>query len=432
MICREIYEDPVLARDGFPYCRGCIVRWAGDEFSWISPRTNERIEGRPVLHADAERSILARDAKLEELRCRPAGSALVAFLESSWQGKPMISPGDCRNLLAELSGSVSPYSELELALRGGMLSLVDGEVLVEACRLDRVSVSKPLLQMEVITTILREAAKRCRTRPLSSLAVECLQGKQRRDDLRAVLSHFRWRCEHSDCLVLASNRSPADRRLVPFQGGVFYRDWEQPDSRELRFSKTSTPEATLFLSLSSSKSRGEAEPIHGARVILEPDGEEVYLFVGSDSASRLPPGGSFWQLCRGAGETARSVPFPDYDGRNFSEAEGGNDDDDGGGRRGSSSEARPGSSQTSVAWNSHIFQQRPEFLPRQLHYQSRRRDLSRSHTAQGEVIEALLSLDRSHRLDMEDYDDDDGEDGGTSDYAVKRRKKNEETISRDT
>jgi hypothetical protein len=294
VVCRDLYQEPVLARDGFAYCRACIVRWVGSSSSWTSPRSNERCEGRPVLRGDVERDCLAREARLAELRGKPAQEALGPALEQLWCGRPLAPPAECLRLLRDLPGGLSPHAELELASGAGSLRCLGAETLRRLCDLDRRCRFVPLLQMSALTALLQEARRRCQ------------EGEEAgaRELLLRLRCHLLWRASFTDAVEV-----PPSRVAAPGLAGVYYREWQQRDARRLTFLKAAFPQARLSVPLESNWERGTAEETLFTRLEALPRSEdaEVVAFE-SECLDELPPKDVLWSARRGV------PPFPDSRG----------------------------------------------------------------------------------------------------------------------
>jgi len=285
IVCRELFDDPVLARDGFAYCRACIVRWVDGAQCWTSPRTNERFEGAPVLRGDVERTCRAREARLAELRSKDPEEAARLAAEAVWLGRPLAPPRDCARLL---DGAASPYLKLELALRAGRLPQLDAEVLQELCRLDRAWSRAPLLEMGALAALLHEARRR----------VEAFEEPARL--LLELRDHFSWRASFCDAVEV-----PECRTSHAAARGLYYRAWTQRDLRCVVFLK---PGARLTVPLRSNRARGVAEPQLLTQLELTPPGGPAALVgcFSSEDREQLPVDPV--RAWRGA------PPFPDSSG----------------------------------------------------------------------------------------------------------------------
>ena len=289
VICHQLYKEPVLARDGFCYCRSCILSWVDSVDRWISPLSNEYFEGWPVLREDVERACLVQQARLDELRLLPADEALPLALEETYNGRPAAPPDVCSRLLSELA-CLTPHEELELAHRAGLLENLSSERIVDVCARDRRCVRVPLLEMSVVLALLREASRRCRSDRDSSPLLE-------------VREHFCWRSGFSDAVEI-----PASRVSREGFSGTYLRTWEQRDVRYLIFEKAGQPAARLKVPLRSNRDRGVAEDrlhTHVEFCDTEIFGGEHTLFA-SESEEGLPPADEVWRARRGP-----LPPFPD-------------------------------------------------------------------------------------------------------------------------
>jgi len=302
-ICRELFDDPVLARDGYAYCRLCIIRWAKHS-PWLSPRTNERIEGTCVLRSDIERGCLAREARLHELRerCRFDGldEALALGATVRHLDRPLLPAPDCAQLLGralEAAGcgwEPHPYVLLELAWRGGALAQLPVEVFHRLCRQDRNGVRLPLLSKDVLVALATEGARRLETLSCEAALAAVL----------AVKAHLVWRAGFGDAVEV-----PAHRTLHACFVGVYHRDWAQAAPDFLTFTKPAGPgpEARLRVPLVPQDTRGSAEaPLSTGLETCEEPSLTAYYTSEVDVQAENGPG--LERLCRGV------LPFPDSRG----------------------------------------------------------------------------------------------------------------------
>ena len=318
-ICRDLFDDAVLARDGFPYCRGCIVQWAGHgERGWRSPRTNEAHEGHPVLRGDVERDCRARELRLAQAMCDlerdPDGVG--GALDLTHAGLPLLGRGECSMLVWHAKVLGAPYLQLAALWRAELLELLPDESLRELCRMDRHCVRLPLLEMEVLRRLLREAVRRCR---------------QERDEehaqlLHLVKDHFCWRANVTDAVELPPSALYSHRNCRPGTEGLYYRAWLQSCPQRLLFVKgQAVNERRVFLSvpLRSDRLRGACEAPFLTRLSHEPprarepvvQEEEESLLSCFASEALLTPDSGHWRRRRGG------LVFPDSRGAGESDDE---------------------------------------------------------------------------------------------------------------
>lgn len=290
VICQDLYEDPVLAKDGFCYCRACIFQWTGRAESWRSPRSNEQCEGWPVLMRDVERACLAHQAKLARLRSLHPEASLGAALGLGREGRPVALPSDCARLLELLPGAEA-YARLELAYRAGLLDRLSDEELLEACRRDRRCVRFPLLPGDVVEGLVSEAARRCRWGAGPKI-------------LARARRHFLWRASFTDAIEVPQERlEPLGLRRY---AGLYLRAWGQGDGAFLTFEKSQPPRATLRVPLSSNRDRGSAEAL--LHTLLQPEEVQEITKFASETDEVLPCPSVLWESRRGR------PPFPDSRG----------------------------------------------------------------------------------------------------------------------
>lgn len=306
-ICRDYYEDAVLARDGFAYCRDCIVRWAGHgERLWKSPRTNEFFEGHPILCRDVERNAAAKALRRQDVLAAVAAETdVLGGLAATHCGAPLLEKADCERLLWHPVVLTSPYVHLSVALRAGALAEVPPDVLQELCRLDRCAVHTPLLQMEVVVAVVREVVRRCEA---GEAAVALLKGFK---------AHLAWRNSLRDAVEVPLGRTHHEAHV-----GFYHRSWRCADATSVLFVKgdgVSTMRYYLNVPLFSGASRGACEPpmktsIYADAGFLTGQENAVAQTVFSSEAP-LRRDELYWRVRRGG------LPFPDSRGGEDTEAE---------------------------------------------------------------------------------------------------------------
>jgi len=309
-ICRDYYNDAVLARDGFAYCRTCILHWAGNgERSWKSPRTNELIEGHPVLRSDVERNCAAKELRKEELlENMLEDGAVLHALEASHCGVPLLGKSDCEKLLWHPVVLISPYVHLAIAYRASCISELPSNIIHEVCRLDRCAVTVPLLEMTVVIALFREAVRRC----------EALGGEESILLLKQIKAHVLWRGKASDAIEI-----PAERAHLPKVVGHYHRDWRLVNRNSLVFVKgTGIREIRhhLLVPLISDFTRGSCESplttcIYADASFLTVPNEECPLKCVYSSEILVTRDGYHWRSRRGG------LPFPDSRGNQDSDEE---------------------------------------------------------------------------------------------------------------
>jgi len=224
-ICRDFYDDAVLVRDGFAYCRACILQWAGYGLKdWRSPRTNESIGGHPVLRTDVERNCAAKALRKKELLENPNlqdEECILRALDATHCGAPLLEKSDCDQFLWHPVILTSPYAHLAIAYRAGSMESLPSQIIHEVCRLDRRAVRVPLLDMEIVTTLLREAVRRCALFDEDDVVL-----------LKRVKEHFHWRGKARDAIEV-----PAERTALEKLVGFYYRDWTSVDHNSVVFIK---------------------------------------------------------------------------------------------------------------------------------------------------------------------------------------------------
>ena len=309
-ICRDFYDDAVLARDGFAYCRECILQWAGHgERSWKSPRTNEVVEGHPVLRVDVERNCAAKESRRKELlegMCEDA--EVLQALDVTHCHVPLLGKTDCEKLLWHPVILTSPYVHLALAYRAAAISELPIDVVKEVCRLDRCAVTVPLLEMSILAALLKEAIRRC--------DAQC--GEEDVALLEQVKEHLLWRGRARDAIEI-----PADRTHLERLSGIYHRDWHALDTKSILFVKGNglrEPRYHLVVPLLSDLSRGCCEKplktcIYAEASLTTVGDEDCTLHAAFSSEVPLRRDGCHWRSRRGG------LPFPDSRGGTDSEDE---------------------------------------------------------------------------------------------------------------
>jgi hypothetical protein len=309
-ICRDFYDDAVLVRDGFAYCRLCILQWAGyGHKDWRSPRTNECIGGHPVLRTDVERNCAAkalRKKELLEIQNLQDEECILRALDATHCGAPLLEKSDCDQFLWHPVILSSPYAHLAIAYRAGSVESLPSQIIHEVCRLDRRAVMVPLLDMEIVATLLREAVRRCALFDDDDVML-----------LKRVKEHFHWRGKARDAIEV-----PAERTALEKLVGFYYRDWISVDHNSVVFIKgrgVRDARYHLRVPLVSDQTRGSCELPFRTCVFADasfsktPD--ECPLLTAYSSEVPLKRDASYWRARRGG------LPFPDSRGAEDTEDE---------------------------------------------------------------------------------------------------------------
>jgi hypothetical protein len=310
-ICRDFYDDAVLARDGFAYCRECILQWAGHgERNWRSPRTNEVLEGHPVLRSDVERNCAAKELRKQELlESMNEDAEVLQALAASHCDVPLLEKSDCEKLLWHPVILTSPYVHLAIAHRASALSDLPSNVVQEVCRLDRCAVTVPLLEMEVVVALLREAVRRCG---------DARVGEEEVEFLKYVKAHVLWRGKARDAVEVPIERTH-ERKLA----GFYHRAWRSIDAKSAIFVKGNGIRETRYhmvLPLLSDLSRGSCETPLKTCIYAEPtfpttSEDDCAPHAAYSSETLVRRDGCHWRARRGG------LSFPDSRGDQDSEDE---------------------------------------------------------------------------------------------------------------
>jgi len=310
-ICRDFYDDAVLARDGFAYCRECILQWAGHgERSWKSPRTNEVVEGHPILRGDVERNCAAKESRRKELLAGMQEDAGVLLaLDATHCGITLLGKSDCEKLLWHPVILRSPYVHLAIAHRAAAFSELPSDVMRELCRLDRCAVTVPLLEMSVIVALLKESIRRCDSSHCAEEEVSLL---------KHVKAHLLWRGRARDAVEI-----PSDRTHLQKIAGYYHRDWRSVDEKSLLFVKGNgirEPRYHLVVPLLSDLSRGSCESplktcVYAEASLTTVVDDNCTLHAAYSSEIPVKRDACHWRSRRGG------LPFPDSRGGDDSEEE---------------------------------------------------------------------------------------------------------------
>jgi hypothetical protein len=322
-ICCDVFNDAVLAKDGFCYCRGCIVGWAegyASDRKWASPITRELFSGHPVLRSDVERSCVARELRRAQLLAaleeegEDAAAALEA-LDASQEGRPLLDATHCLRILQRNHVVLyeSPYVFLAVAYRARCLEGLPLSFLQEVLRLDRHGVCVPLLKMSVLRELFGHYCAACRSPP------EAGRDGAAAETVRQLEKHLFWRAGARDAVEV-----PLDRILEKGEdkgdlAGLYCRDWSSSCETLLTFVNGNGVDSLrryLLVPLQSDASRGAYEKPSVTRVALSRKEAELASFqVRFASEEDLPEEAGYWRARRGG------LPFPDSRGASDTEEE---------------------------------------------------------------------------------------------------------------
>ena len=319
-ICCDFYNEAVLAKDGFSYCRGCIVEWAevyGSDRRWASPITRELFSGHPVLRADVERNCVARELRRAQLVASLEGddsdaSEALQALDASQEGNPLLDSTHCLRILQQNHSVLyeSPYVFLAVAYRAGSLDGLPSSFLREVLRLDRHGVRVPLLKMSVVKAVFSHYCKALMQGSRESYVEELVHQLEK---------HLFWRAGHRDAVEV-----PVDRILEKGEdkrdlAGFYYRDWVCAPESTLTFITGNGVESLrryLFVPLQSDASRGAYEKPSVTRVALSRQESELPSSqIRFASEEPMREDADYWRARRGG------LPFPDSRGMSDTEEE---------------------------------------------------------------------------------------------------------------
>lgn len=298
VVCRDVFDDPVMCADGFCYCRLCIARWVGGEEIWRSPRSNLLVRGACLLTVDVDRGARALEARRRRLREDGDERGLVALASSlAYAGDLVASPELCAALLPRAVPWTEPWQALALADRGDAYQELPTPLVEALLERDRTSSSSPLLTFRVLANLLRLLGARFRDSPNAANLRSAMK----------VLEHVVARAETTDAVVVPSRRAPG------FEG-IYYRDQDQALPRSsLVF--VASDGRRLVVPLRSWKETCQAETFPQT-VLLLPGSEEGAMAFNSEARAALPHDRCIWRDRR-----RERLPFPDYDGVSDDDAE---------------------------------------------------------------------------------------------------------------
>jgi hypothetical protein len=203
-ICQDVLVDPVLAGDGYPYCRICIGKWAQGRREWTSPLTARVHYGDALLSPDYLRAGDAREALRARVKALPPWQRLQRTAEARFGAAPLCSPSECAELL-KLNFRMSERPDawpwlLEVCWRAERLSSFPSAGVLALCEREKQPV--PLLQRCVWQRLLDLCADRYR------------DAASERRTLLACREHFVWRLAHCDAVWAPGCRVPLAKPLL--------------------------------------------------------------------------------------------------------------------------------------------------------------------------------------------------------------------------
>jgi len=205
-ICREVFNDPVVCRDGYAYCRLCIGMWIDTRSSsWRSPMTNQFLTMPALLVPDRRRAGVAREQLRQTLRDSYVltGTDIVQIATARFGLSALFEAQDCRLALESLLQDTSaigetffPHIALELAWRSRRLDDYPLDAVEELCRHEREESSWPLIQRGVLHELALSVAKRFVNQPAQRTArIASL-----------LLNHCTWRGSITDGVLVPAHR----------------------------------------------------------------------------------------------------------------------------------------------------------------------------------------------------------------------------------
>ena len=260
------------------------------------------IEGHPVLCSDIERNCEAKELRKRELLENLVEEAnVLQALDATHCEVPLLGRSDCEKLLWHPVILSSPYVHLAIAYRASCLAELPVNIMQEVCRLDRCAVTVPLLEMDVLIALLREAVHRC-DRSSDEDGVPLL---------KQLKAHLIWRGRTRDAIEI-----PSERTHLSKLAGFYHRDWRSINRSSVVFIKGRGIRETrlhLLVPLLSDLSRGPCESplktcIYADASFSTASEDECPLQAAYSSEIPVKRDGSFWRARRGA------LHFPDSRG----------------------------------------------------------------------------------------------------------------------
>lgn len=313
-ICYDFFDDAVLCKDGFCYCRSCIIEWSEKhDGKWPSPITRQSYRGHPVLRTDVERNCLAREARraafMQAIEEHPEDplKALEA-LAATHGHKPLILDSDCLKILS-LNHPVlqeSPYIFLAAAVRARCLDALPFDVLAKVLRLDRKNSTAPLLKLSIFTQLLSH----CCTQ-LGRLESDGSAQEGYREAILSLREHVLWRASFADAVHVPLDRVLEKGEDKDFFAGYYFRDWNDLDGEMLVYLQGTGLENVrkyLLIPLRSDAERGTHEASVTTRLTLNKSAAQWPWGAAFSSEEPLEQNPRFWSEKRGL------PPFPDSEG----------------------------------------------------------------------------------------------------------------------
>lgn len=293
VICHDLFDDPVMCRDGFAYCRRCISKWLAtfsDDEHWRSPKTNVQYEGKCIMVEDVERNCAALQKKKKQIEGGDSEQRLDLMATLQHCGVPVATRQDCQLVDMEsplfIEQDLHPYIYLEVGVRGDRLPLISSQMLIGILDEDRCNEEAPLLSFTCLEKLVTLALTRYDGYPTTA----------RFQVLKKLYSHLTWRCGQVDSVAIPISRSSR-------ACGIFYRAWDQHSPGTIRFTRRdgSMLEVPTEPQYHLSLHQGTVGTVFRA-----PDHQIHYT---SETIGGVPRLSEYWRIRR-----TSSLPFPDYDG----------------------------------------------------------------------------------------------------------------------
>lgn len=306
-ICRDTFYDPVMAADGFCYCRNCIGVWVNGRWDWTSPLTNRLHSGPALLAPDLLRAGASLTHHREQFKQL---STLLMFQSSPYAffgESPISTAEDCAVMLADKSvfsfvrqsPPIWTCVLLDVCWRANKLDKFPIDRMFDFCNYEKRS-EIPLVQREVIRSMLEMQAARYKRSP----------SRRERAALLQCRSHFIWREQQVDAIYVPSGRVPTGNSLLMIRSArmcplsLSHHLWTDASGASLSLPRLH-PHMQCFSEASHCKINLPPSPtreiVYRSQCIVEPQGSALWR------RRRQPPAPSFPD----SGSETSSAPNPD-------------------------------------------------------------------------------------------------------------------------
>ena len=311
VICRDLYEKPYFAADGYSYCRDCIATWEEEnDGDWASPHTNVVIRHKALLVGDFEKACAVLDFKQSRVRQLLSGenfheraSALAVYHDD----KPVITASQARELLDDFIASPRLHKDLDTPSTA-VYCLLDCCVFFDM--MDRfVQLPQNCIRHLFACERHAPAVPFVRIGALEQIATALVAAGRSLEEwkdrhaaiARDCVEHLDWRYGHGDSVTVS--------RGGDFDG-IYYRDPYHDEKQSLQYvqheSDGTRRELVVPLLLSAYQGLRE-KPQECKLSTYEEGGLRGVAYFTSECTDQVWKGARRW-----AGRKCR-LAFPDYD-----------------------------------------------------------------------------------------------------------------------